>query len=104
VREALRVTATRNHALGTVNIFTDAQAAIWRTIRGHAKSARKRIATLRAREPEVRIERNDIADGWAKLAADEPDAHWVDFKYPCGRVRQRRFPLPRSLTSGFSET
>ena len=30
IARALRVAASRNHALSTVTIFTDAQAAIWR--------------------------------------------------------------------------
>jgi len=30
IARALHVAATRNHTLGTVTIFTDAQAAIWR--------------------------------------------------------------------------
>jgi len=75
--------------------------------------ARKHIAALRAKEPgvciEIRwclsylgIEGNEIADEWAKQAADEPDAHgveWLDFKDPQGIVRKRRFPLPRSLAN-----
>jgi len=50
-----------------------------------------------------------MADEWAKLTADEPDAHgveWFDFRDPRGQVRKRKFPLPRSLANvkrGFSE-
>jgi len=82
--------------------------------------ARKHIAALRAKEPgaktEIRwcpshqgIEGNEWADEWAKLAADEPDAHgveWLTFKDPSGQVRKRKFSLPRSLAKvkrGFPE-
>jgi len=72
---------------------------------------RKHIPTLRAREPGVKFEirrcpshqgtkDNEVADEWAKLAADEPGAHgmeWFSFRDPCGQVRKRRFLLPRSL-------
>jgi len=50
-----------------------------------------------------------LADEWAKLAADEPDAHgveWFNFRDPSGQVRKRKLPLPRSLANvkrGFSE-
>jgi len=46
------------------------------------------------------IEGNEIADEWAEQAADEPDAHgveWLDYKDPHGIARKRLFPLPRSL-------
>jgi len=50
-----------------------------------------------------------VADEWAKLAADEPDAHgvgWFSTKNPDGTVTKRVFPLPRSFANvkrGFSE-
>ena len=117
-REGIREASTRNHALGAVTIFTDAQAAIWRVTsddpgpgQKYAIMARKHIATLRAKEPGVRIEirwcpshqgveGNGVADEWAKQAADEPDAHgveWLNFTDPHGIVRKRRRdPSPTS--------
>jgi len=73
----------------------------------YAIMARKHIAALRTKEPgakiEIRrcpshqgIEGNEVADEWAKLTADEPDAHgveWFDFRDPSGQVRKRKFPL-----------
>jgi len=106
------VAAAKDHTLGTVTIFTDAQAAIWRVTsddpgpgQKYAIMVRKHTAALHAKEPGVcpshqDIEGNEIADEWAKQAADEPDARgveWLDFKFPHGIVRKRRFPLPRSL-------
>jgi len=96
----LRVAATRDHALGTVTIFTDAQAAIWRMTSDDPGPdqkcpimAGKHIAALYTKEPGVCIfrwypshqciEGNEITDEWAKQAAGEPDAHgveWLDFK------------------------
>ena len=55
------------------------------------------------------VEGNEVADKWAKLAADEPDAHgveWFSTTNPDGSVSTRKFPLPRSLANvkrGFSE-
>jgi len=82
--------------------------------------ARRHTAALRAKETNVKIEirwcpshqgieGNDVADGWTKLAADEPDAHgveWFSTTNPDGLVSERKFPLPRSLANvkrGFSE-
>jgi len=45
---------------------------------------------------------NEIADEWPKQAADKLDAHgveWLHFKDPHGIVRERRFPLTRSLAN-----
>jgi len=124
---ALQVAATRTHTVGTITIFTDAQAAIWRMTsddpgpgQHYALEARKHIATLRTKEPNVKIdirwcpshqgiEGNEIADEWAKLAADEPDAHgveWFSTTNPDGLTSDRKFSLPRSLANvkrGFSE-
>jgi len=124
---ALQVAATRTHTVGTVTIFTDAQAAIWRMTSddpgpGHqyALEAKRHIAILRTKEPNVKIdirwcpshqgiEGNEIADEWAKLATDEPDAHgveWFSTTNPDGSTSERKFPLPRSLANvkrGFSE-
>ena len=101
ISKALRVAVSRNYALCTVTIFTDAQAAIWRMTsddpepgKKYAIMARKHIAALRAKEPGVKIEirwclsnqgieGNEVADEWAKQAADEPDSHgveWFDFR------------------------
>ena len=113
--------------IGAVTIFTDAQAAIGRMTsdepgpgQKYALEARKHIAALRAKEPGVkieirwcpshqRVEGDKTADEWAKLAADEPDAHgveWLSTTGPDGTVRERKFPLPQSLANvkrGFSE-
>ena len=86
----------------------------------YALEARRHTATPRAKEPSARseiwwcqshqgIEGNEVADEWAKLAADEPDAHgveWFSTKNPDGTVTKRVFPLPRSFANvkrGFSE-
>jgi len=116
IARALRIAATKDRVLGIVTIFTDAQAAIWRMTSDDPGPGQKYAIMARAhrrKEPgvciEIRwcpshqgIEANEIADEWAKQAADEPDAHgeeWLDFKDPHGIVRKRRFPLPRSLAN-----
>jgi len=119
---ALQVAATRNHAR-----TGDHSGGL---PGGHRKDepgpgqksalkARRHIATLWTKEPNVkveirwcpshqRIEGNEIADEWAKLAADEPDAHrveWFSTTNPDGTVSERVFPLPRSFANvkrGFS--
>ena len=43
-----------------------------------------------------------MADDWAKLAADEPDAlgvEWFATRNLDGTTTQRHFPLPRSLAN-----
>jgi len=79
----------------------------------HALEARKHTAALRAKVPNARveirwcpshqgIEGNEVADEWAKLAADEPDAQgveWFSTTDPDGTVRERIFTLPRSLAN-----
>ena len=57
------VAANRSHTIGAVAIFTDAQAAIWRMTsddpgpgQKYALEARRRIAALPAKEPNVKIE------------------------------------------------
>jgi len=117
---ALQVAALRDHALGLVTIFTDRQTAIGRMAsdepgpgQKYALKARQHVLSLRAKEPSARIEirwcpshqgieGNEVADNWAKLVADEPDAHgveWFSTKNPDGTVTQRHFPLPRSLAN-----
>ena len=80
----------------------------------------RHITALRAKDPNIQIEirwcpshqgieGSEMADEWAKLAADEPDAHWVEWLSttdPDGKITKRDFPLPRSLANvkrGFSE-
>jgi len=120
IARALQEAASMSHTVGTVTIFTDAQAAILRVTsdkpgpgRKHALQARSHIAALRAKEPNARIEirwcpshqgieSNEIADERAKLAADEPDAHgveWFSVTNPDGSITERKLPLPRSLAN-----
>jgi len=101
------------HAIGAVTIFTDAQAAIWRMAsddpgpgQKYALEARRYTAALHAKEPNTKIEirwcpshqgieGNEVVDGWARLAADEPDAHgveWFSTTNPDGSVSERKFP------------
>jgi len=47
------------------------------------------------------VEGNEKADEWAKLAAEEPDTHgveWLNYDYG-GRTEVRSMPLPRSLAN-----
>jgi len=93
---AIAVERAKRRKLGRVRIFTDAQVAITRITHDepspgqtHALQARKGIAALREQEPSVEIEirwcpahkgipGNEIADGWARQAASEPDDHGVE--------------------------
>jgi hypothetical protein len=74
----------------------------------YATHARKHIAALRRARPGVIIEvrwcpahkevpGREKADEWAKLAADEPDAHGVEWLRYSDRTGARPMPLPRSL-------
>jgi len=95
IARALAVAAERakRHKLGRVRICMDAQAAITRMTydkpgprQTYVLQARQAAAALRRQEPAVETEirwfpahkgvpGNEAADGWAKLAAIEPDDH-----------------------------
>jgi len=95
IARALEMVARRRNKIGHLTIFTNAQAAIWRMTSGdpgpgqkYAIEARKHIAELRRRGPEVSveirwcpshcgIEGNEKADEWAKQATEKPDSHSV---------------------------
>jgi len=95
-RQGPPTAATRDDSIGAVTIFSDAQAAIVRMTsddpgpgQKYALEARRHITTLEAKDLNIQIEirwcpshqgieGNEIADEWAKLAADEPDTHRVE--------------------------
>ena len=71
--------------------------------RAVALQARKAIAALREREPSVEIEirwcpahkgipGNEVADGWAKRAASEPDDHGVEWLAHADKYGRRSMP------------
>jgi len=78
----------------------------------HAIHARKHITALRRVRAGITIEirwcrahkgvaSNEKADEWAKIAAEEPDTHgveWLNYDYD-GRSEVRAMPLPRSLAN-----
>jgi hypothetical protein len=108
---ALEVAARRQTTPERVTVFTDAHAAIRRMAfegpgpgKTYAIQARRHTATLRRARLGVIIEfwwcpvhkgvpGNEKADEWAKLAAEEPDAHGVQ----CLQGGARPIHLPRSL-------
>jgi len=111
LKTAAEIAPTPSH----VTIFTDAQAAIRRMStdepgpgQKYALAARKHIAALRRAAPDITIEirwcpahegveGNEKADEWAKLAANELDAHGVEgWTYS---DRPEESPLPRSLAN-----
>jgi len=114
---ALRTAARMDTPPARITIFTDAQAAIRRMTsdepgpgQKYALEAREHIGTLRRATPDITIEvrwrpahegveGNEKADEWAKLAADEPDAHGVEGWTYSDRLEERQTPLPRSLAN-----
>ena len=75
---------SKRQTLGHLTIFTDAQAAVWRMTSGDYGPDQLKYAVAAAppqgtrnldRDPVVsqplRIERNEKADEWAKMVADE---------------------------------
>jgi len=90
--------------------WTAVRTGLWRTLTGARPEVR---ATLRRTMPDIAIEirwcpaheaveRNEKADEWDKLAADEPDAlgedglEWLTYS---DRLEERLMPLPRSLAN-----
>jgi len=74
----------------------------------YAIAARKHIAELRRKEPEIWIEirwcprhcgvkGNEKADEWAKRASNEPDAHgtdtWTAVEPPCSLIPRANMKL-----------
>jgi len=114
---ALELAAQRSTTPERVTIFSDAQAAIRRMAsdepgpgQQYALLARKHIATLRRARKGVVVEirwcpahkgvaGSDKADGWAKIAAREPETRGVQWLSSSGRRELRAAPLPRSLAS-----
>jgi len=116
IARALEVAAelAKRRRLGRVRIFTYAQATITRMTHDepgpgqtYALQARKAIAALREREAAIGVEicwcpahkgipGNEIADGWAKQAASEPDDHGVEWLKHADKYGRRSMP-PTSL-------
>jgi len=76
----------------------------------YALQARKHIASLRRARPGITIEirwcpahkgiaGNENSDDWAKIAAEEPDTHGVEWLNYADRTEVRPMPLPRSLAN-----
>jgi ribonuclease HI len=117
IARALEVAARRQIPPAKVTIFTDAQAAIRRMVseepgpgQKYGIQARKWIKVLRKARPEIEVEirwcpahegiaGNEMADEWAKLAAEEPDAHGVEWLSHSDRYGRRPMPPPRSLAN-----
>jgi ribonuclease HI len=76
----------------------------------HAIQARKWIGALREARPDIIIEirwcpahegvsGNEKADEWVRLAAEEPDAHGVEWLGHTDKYGRRPMPPPRSLAN-----
>jgi hypothetical protein len=117
VARALETAARRQIPPAKVTIFTDSQTAMARIAseepgpgQKYAIQARKWIKALQQSRPEVEIEirwcpahegvtGNEKADEWAKLAAEEPDAHGVEWLRRTDGYGRRLMPQPRSLAN-----
>jgi len=89
----------------------DAQAAVMGMISNepgpgqmYAIAARKHQSTLCRLEPGIKVgicwcpaQDNEIADGWAKHAADEPGEHGMEWLNYSDRHGRRCMSLPRSV-------
>jgi len=60
IARALRVAATRHHALGTVTIFTDVQAAIWKMTSDDLGLGQKYATMARSTSPPS-VPRNRVS-------------------------------------------
>jgi len=121
---ALQVVATRNHTLGLVTILTAAIGRMTSDEPGpgqkYALEAKQHIATLRAKEPNVKVEirwcrshqgfeGNEIADNGPSSRQTNrmpTGVEWFSTTNLDGTVSERVFPLPRSFANvkrGFSE-
>jgi len=108
---ALETVTKRVPTLNHVTIFTDTQAAIKRMSsdelgpgQKYALEVRQHIAELQRKAPGItieirwclahkRVEGNEQADKWAKLAAEEPDTlgvEWPDEAHPRSLANIRR--------------
>jgi len=114
---ALESSSRRNTTPERVTIITDAQATIKRMAseepgptQTYALQAMKHIATLRRARLGIiieikwcpahkRIEGNEKADEWAKIAAEEPDTRGVEWLNYSDRTEVRTMSLPRSLAN-----
>jgi len=114
---ALESASGRQTTPERVTIFTDAQAAIRRMAskepgpgQQYTLQARKHIAALQRARPgiiiEIRwcpahkgVEGNEKADEWAKVAAEEPGTHGLEWLNYLGRTEVRPMPLPRPLAN-----
>jgi ribonuclease HI len=114
---ALEVAARRRTPPAKVTIFTDSQATMARITseepgpgQKDAIEARKWVKALQESRPEVEIEirwcpahegiaGNEKADEWAKLAAEEPDAHGAERLRRADSFGRRLMPQPRFLVN-----
>jgi len=106
---ALQTAASRDDPIGAVTI-SSAIARMTSDEPGpgqqYALETRRHITALRAKEPNIQIEirwcpshqgieGNETADEWAKLAADEPNAHgveWLSTTDPDGKPQSEISP------------